>query len=113
MGFPLRKTIQVSEYGPPKPGRLGVMVPGPLTWVPKKVFGWAVVRVEEEQGDSVMRLIDDLQLIAPPGTIPEASNKIKLPDGSEWSVQGNAEDYNANPWWEPGLVIFHCRKVTG
>lgn len=112
MGFPLRKTIHVSELGPPSFDRFGNEIPGKLEWVPKKVFGWAKVRVEEEQGDSTMRLIDDMQLIAPDGTVKPDSN-IKLPDNTEWSVEGNAEDYSANPWFNPGLVIYHCRKVTG
>lgn len=112
MAFPLKKTIHVSEYGPPTYDRFGNEIPGAVEWVPKKVFGWAVVRVEEKQDDSVMRLIDDLQLIAPNGTVGADSN-IRLPDNSEWTVEGNAEDYSANPWFNPGLVIYHCRKVEG
>lgn len=110
--YPLRQTIYVGTPGEPTKDRFGNEIPGPMEWAPANVFGWAVVRTEEQTGDSIMRLIDDLQLIAPVGLLT-AENEIRLPDDTTWVVEGNAEDYNANPWFTPGLVIHHCKKVEG
>lgn len=63
-------------------------------------------------GDSIMRLVDELQVFAPPGTLDPAQ-ELRLPDGTKWTVEGNAEDYSANPWFKPGLVVIHCKRVEG
>lgn len=109
--FPLAQKIEV--YTPGEPGRdaHGNEIPGPGSWEPVRVFAWAVNKVDEERGESMLRTIDNLTVYTPEAFHP--GGRVRLPDGSEWEVEGNAEDYNNNPWWSPGLVVVHCRKVEG
>lgn len=108
----LKFTVRTEGAGRWDYDRFGneVWVPGPLEDVP--VFSWAVVKTQEIGEDSVLRTIDDLEILAPPDTFsPEQS--VTLPDGTVWQIQGNPEDINHNPYWAPGLVTYHARKTEG
>lgn len=110
--WPLKFTVQTQGEGHWEKDRFNndKWVPGELEDVP--VFSWAVVKTQEIGGDSVLRTIDDLEIMAPPGTFtPEGS--VSLPDGTVWQIQGNPEDVNNNPYWSPGLVTYHARKTEG
>lgn len=110
--YPLREQVEVGAWTDGGVDRFGNPKPGELIWESVNVFGYATVRTQEEQGDSIMRLVDELQVFAPPGTFDPAQ-ELRLPDGTKWTVEGNAEDYNANPWFKPGLVVIHCKRVEG
>jgi hypothetical protein len=55
----------------------------------------------------------DCVLYAPPGADIRSSDRVTLPDGTEWSVWGYAADY-ASPFtgWRPGMQI-RLRRFTG
>lgn len=80
--------------------------------VPVKVLGWEIVRTTEGDPDSVLRTIDEAQIIAPPGAL-DAGTEIELEGYGMWRVEGNPLDSNNGPWWSPGLVTYKARKVTG
>lgn len=107
---PLTHTVEVSQVETVT-DRLGNERPTPGPFHPVQVAGWAVAKVEETTGESVLRTVDQLDVYTPTPFEPGAS--IRLPDGGVWQVQGNAEDYRNGPWWNPGLVVVHARKVAG
>lgn len=109
--FPLGQTVEVYTPGEPITDAHGNDIPGVGSWEPVKVFAWAVNKVSEDGGEFTLRTIDELTVYAPVAFHP--GGRVRLPDSSEWEVQGNAEDYNNNPWWSPGLLVVHCRKVEG
>ena len=111
MSFPLAFTVEVYTPGTPTTDAHGNQIPGVGSWSDQGVFGWAVNKIEEEGGDHLLRTVDVLTVYTPVGF--PASGRVRLPDGSEWDVQGNAEDYNNNPWWTPGLFVARARKVEG
>lgn len=76
------------------------------------VFGWAIVKVAETVGDSVLRTVDELQLYAPPDA-PITPASVVVINGQRWKVNGIPDNYEHNPWFAPGLVLVHCRKVDG
>lgn len=111
MGFvPLVHTVEVSQVETVT-DRFGNERPAQGEFHPVKVAGWAITKVEESTGESVLRTVDQLDVYAPAPFDPGAS--IRLPDGGVWQVQGNAEDYQHGPWWNPGLVVVHARKAAG
>lgn len=114
--IPLRHTIEVYTPGKPVKDRFNNLRPGPGTWTPVKVASWSVSRTEERdiQGASILRTIDTLTIHVPPGTAPTPGGKVRLPDGSEWQVEGHGEDYNHGPFgFIPGLIVIHSKKVEG
>lgn len=80
--------------------------------VPVNVLGWEIVRTTEGDPDSVLRTVDEAQIIAPPDTFT-AADVIEIPGSGEWHIEGNPLDSNNGPWWSPGLVTYRARKVTG
>lgn len=90
----------------------GKLLPRPGETVDQPVFGWSVQQsVEKVSADGASSWLQErLQLIGPPEVIT-AEDKIVLPDGSEWALEGNAEDYNNNPWWSPGLVVYYAQRM--
>lgn len=111
--WPLKKyVIKPGEGYWGEPDRFGneKWIEGEDTEIP--VLGWEVVRSTEGDPDSVLRTIDELQIIAPPGTFtPE--DEITLPNQEKWQIEGNPLDSTNGPWWNPGLVIYRAKKVTG
>lgn len=111
--MPRRKrafTIEVAEVVQDR-DYFGNLVNKTGPYRPVRVAGWAVVKVEEQQGESVLRTIDQLEVYSPEEF--HAGSEIRLPKGSVWQVEGNAEDYRHGPWWDPGLVVVRAKKVEG
>ena len=117
--LPLELTVQVKKPGEkvenPLTGNLTTL-PGQV--VEQPVFAWSVVQSVEKTATAATReagggawLLERLEIIGPPGVITNADTVI-LPDGTQWALQGNAEDHNNNPWWSPGLVIYYAQKVS-
>lgn len=111
---PLNQVVEVYRRGAPERDRFGNERPGKGEWQPVQVASWWVDRTEEKSGDSILRTIDMLHAHLPADTPVTAASKLRLPDGSEWTVEGNPEDYN-HGWhgWEPGLLVVHAKKVEG
>ena len=111
--FPLTQTIQVTGVPSVVRDRFGNEHPVPGEPVDVKVFGWAVNQTDEKTDESVLRTIDLVDVYMPPESAPGPEARLFLSDGSEWEVVGHAEQYSANPWFDPGLVVVHARKVGG
>lgn len=112
--MPLRATIEVYTPGTPERDRRGNLVPGPGSWRQQKIASWWVDRTEEKGDDSILRTIDYLHAHFPAGHAPDPGGKLRTPDGQQWQVIGNTEDYN-HGWhgWSPGLVVVNATKVEG
>lgn len=84
-------------------------VPGPEITV--KVFAHEIVRSEESGTGSASNLLfEDLRIYAPPGMF-DYRNTVITPDGQEWSFNGAAEDNRHNPFFDPGMVVYHAIKL--
>ena len=112
-GFPTRFSVEILRTGGVVEDRFGNEVPTPGVWESVAVFGWAVNDTSEETGTSVLRTKDLLTLYVPRGSAPAPSEQVRLPDGSVWEVQGHGEDYDHNPWFQPGILVVTCKKVEG
>lgn len=109
--IPVDKTLHVrGTYG--GTDRFGNPVRVLGGWQPVMVAGWWISRVEEKTGDSVLRTVSELSIITPAGVL-SAEQQVQLPDGSVWEVHGEEENYQNGPWWNPGLVVVNCKKVSG
>ena len=110
--FPLIHTVQVARLQPGGKDSFGTPLPATrASFEDLKVAGWAVEKTEEKQGDSVLRLVDTLTLYSPEELPPDTH--IRLPNGTQWAVDGHAQDYRNGPWWDPGLVAHTCTYVSG
>lgn len=112
--IPLNQKVEVYRRGSPERDRFGNERPGKGEWQQVQVASWWVDRTEEKTEDSVLRTIDYLHVHFTPEMAPGPESKIRIPDGSEWTVEGNSENYN-HGWhgWSPGLVVVHGKKVEG
>lgn len=109
-----RQSVDVYRQGDPVKDRFGNLAPGVGVWESSPVAQWWVHRSEETDGDSVLRTVDLLTVHFPAGSEPAPSSKVRLPDGTEWQVEGNAENYDHGfHGWAPGLVVVHCKRVEG
>lgn len=109
-----RQSVDVYRQGDPVKDRFGNLTPGVGVWESSPVAQWWVHRSEETDGDSVLRTVDLLTVHFPAGSEPAPSSKVRLPDGTEWQVEGNAENYDHGfHGWAPGLVVVHCKRVEG
>lgn len=107
-------TVEIYREGAFEKDRFGNLNPGPGEWEPVKVAQWWVHRTEEQGDDSVLRTVDLLTVHVPTGDAPSPGGKVRLPDGTEWEVQGNPEDFNHGfHGWSPGLVVVHCKRTEG
>lgn len=108
----LRQTVEV--HVPTKvTNRFGDEVLGPGKWEPRRVAGWAINSTQEQEGDSVLRTIDRLVVYMGTQSAAQPDEFIRLPDGSVWRVEGNAQNFDHGPWWQPGLVVVTCTKTEG
>lgn len=110
MKYPLKQTVFTTTGGRWVEDDLGNDYWAAGERTPVKVFAFEVVRSEETTLAGHERLVEVLKIYAPPGSF-EPQKRVELPDGTFWEVDGNAEDYNNNSWWSPGLVTFQARKV--
>lgn len=111
---PLSQELEVYTQGEPVRDRFGDLRPAEGTWKTVKVASWWIDRTEEKSEDSILRTIDLLCVHCLPEDAPAAGGKFRLPEGTEWEVTGNPEDYN-HGWhdWKPGLLVVHAKKVEG
>lgn len=111
---PLRFPIEVLTPGETTTDMYGNEIPSGGQWVHAKAASWWVDKTEEKGEDSVLRTIDYLHVHLPPAEAVAAASRVRLPDGTEWDVVGNPEDYR-HGWhgFDPGLVVVHARKVEG
>lgn len=111
--FPLNCWVEVHREGDPVIDRFGNQRPRPDHWERVQVFGWAVNQTSEGDQTSVLRTYNQLSIYMPHEAIPAPSEKIRLPNGTVWEVEGNPENYDNNPWFAPGLDVVRCKKVEG
>jgi hypothetical protein len=67
-----------------------------------------------EDNDQRAQVVANAVLFVPPSTVPiTAQSRVRLPDGTEWLVEGVPQDWR-NPFtgWYPGREI-QLRRVTG
>ena len=109
----LKHTIYVSasssqaiDYSTIKGART---IPGKGVAVP--VFAYEVVKSEQRRSEGHLRLFETLRIYAPPGYFHAGQAVGFNVDALEWTVQGNAEDSNAGPWWNSGLAIYYAEIV--
>lgn len=112
--IPAIHPLEVFLPGEPVKDRFGNERPGPGEWVSVLVAQWWVHKTEESAGDSLLRTVDQLTAHFPVGEAPPPDAKIRTPDGSEWQVEGNPENYEHGfHGWSPGLVVVHAKKAVG
>ena len=111
---PARYVLEMFVAGEPVRDRFNNVRPNKGAWQRVEVSSWWVDKTEEKSGDSVLRTIDTLHIHVPTGKAPAAASKVRLPDGTEWEVRGNVEDFN-HGWhgFDTGLVVVHAVKVEG
>lgn len=113
MDFPVEVPIEVSAGFIEVVDRFGNVKLEPAGYERVLVCGWSVNPVEEDSGDSVMRVIDTLKVIAPSTLAVPPEARFRTPDGREWNVEGSPRDSNNGPWWSPGLVTVTAKGVEG
>lgn len=66
-----------------------------------------------EQLDARDQVAEDGNLYMPPGSTITPTDRVVLPDGTTWEVNGTPSDW-ASPWtgWNPGVVV-PLKRVTG
>lgn len=84
-----------------EPGR-GVSVP---------VFAHEVVRSQQIGIDGTLFTEEIMRIYAPPGYFTAGQALGHSFEKMNWRVTGNAEDSNANPWWQPGLSIYYAKVI--
>lgn len=52
------------------------------------------------------------QMIGPPGLV-SAHAIVDHASLGRFEVVGEPEDHNHNPWYQPGLVVYNLKRVTG
>lgn len=109
--IPLNQALAIAEMTHEHVDRFGDTRPVLGAAKPVPVAGWYVKPVDETAGDSVLRTVDRLTVFASEPFPPES--QITLPDGTVWAVEGHARDYRHGPWFDPGLVVIHARRVEG
>ena len=89
--IPLNQVVEVYRRGAPERDRFGNERPGKGEWQQVQVASWWVDRTDEKSGDSVLRTIDMVHVHLPADNAPTPDSMIRLPEGSQWQVQGNVE----------------------
>lgn len=75
-----------------------------------KVHGWAAPAPEERTNE---RVVIDMRLFAPAGTVVDSRDRFTLGDGHTYEVQGPVQDYSFGPFgWRPGVVV-NLLRVEG
>lgn len=113
MDFPVEVPIEISAGFIEVVDRFNNVTRKPAGYRQVLVCGWSVNPVEESEGDSVLRVIDTLKVIAPSGLDIPPESKFRTPDGREWNVEGSPRDSNNGPWWSPNLVTVTAKGVEG
>lgn len=76
------------------------------------VYGWASPSSSEPKLAGHDRVVVDVEMGAPVGTVAEPRDKFVL-GGRTYTVEGEPEDYNHSPFGgQPGIVV-NLRRVEG
>lgn len=95
-------------YTPPLKDDDGNNLPG----TPATVFAIYTGTTDEPKVVGHDRVTVEGQMIGPPGLV-SAHGVVDHDTLGRFEVVGDPEDYNNNPWYQPGLVIYNLRRVTG
>lgn len=109
---PLRQTVEV-HTPTAATNRFGDQIAGPGYWEQRQVAGWAINSTHEETGDSVLRTIDRLVVYMDANHPAQPDELIRLTNGTIWRVEGNPEQFDHGPWWQPELVVVTCIRTEG
>lgn len=111
--YPLKYEVKTRKVTGQGADRFGDTTLEYEDWENKPAFGWEISRNTETTGDSIIRTTDKMKLYAPPETNPGPGGQIQLSNNTTWEVEGNPDDYNNNPFFTPGLLVIHAKKVEG
>jgi hypothetical protein len=115
--FPLTVPVEVHEYSAGSSdgygGTTDTYTP-PLTEVGDQVLVFAIYTGTTAEPKVVGhdRVTVDGEMLGPPGLV-SAHGVIDHETLGRFEVIGEAEDYNHNPWFQPGLVVYNLRRVEG
>lgn len=114
LNIPHNHTVEVKTPGETVTDMYGNELPGNGEWVQVKAASWWIDRTEEKNQDSVLRTLDYLHVHVEDTAAATAASMVRLPDGTEWEVLGNPENYR-HGWhgFDPKLLVIHARKVEG
>lgn len=117
MTFPLRVSVEVHEYSAGDSdgygGTTDTFTP-PLdeAGTEAKVFAIYIGTTTEPKVVGHDRVTVDGAMIGPPDLV-SAHGIVDHDTLGRFEIVGDAEDYNHNPWYQPGLVVYNLRRVTG
>lgn len=112
--IPTNQALEFYYPGEPVRDRFGNERAGEGEWVAVLVASWWVDKSDEKAGESVLRTIDMLHVHVPVGFEPPPSGLVRTPDQTEWTIEGNPEDFNHGfHGWVPGLLVLHAKRVEG
>lgn len=107
--YPLRFTVKVHSRREVVDGFGDVTYePGPPRQV--RVFAWHLGGTEGGPDGHVHRVDWDATVYAPADAGITAGDVVDLGDGALFDVDGPAESWEANPWWNPGLVVIRLKR---
>lgn len=111
---PTRQFLEFLFPGEPVVDRFGNERPGVGVWEVVEVASWWIDRTDEKADESILRIIDMLHVHVPAENAPDAAGRVRTPDGAEWEIEGNFEDFT-HGWhgWNPGLLVIHAKRVEG
>jgi hypothetical protein len=93
--LPYGRTVTRLRSGEPSYDDYGNEVPGPVTETALDGCAWSP-RAGTEQLQGQDTVIVGLTLYAPPATDLLATDRVRLPDGTMWAVDGMP-----GSWWSP------------
>lgn len=100
----LRRAVQTNDFGDE------IEVSGEPETV--LVFGWYVGNGLEGRADGHVYQVEwDATVYAPIEADIHAGDRIRLPRIGEFTIVGEPSQWEANPWWSPGLVAIHLKRV--
>lgn len=76
------------------------------------VFGWYVTGGQEARPDGHIYAVEwDAVVLAPVAASLAPGDHVVLPGAGEYQVFGPPGQWDANPWWSPGLAQVRLKKV--
>lgn len=110
--FPCTVPIQVRRYQPGKKDAYGNPAPGYAKAEQVMVFGVAVSGSEAPTQTHPEAAEHRLRVYAP-AELGIGDRDQFLYQGKTFEVDGLPGNWDANPWWSPGLVEAACVEVDG
>ncbi len=80
----------------------------------RQVYGWRVrTAVDGAAAALDDRTITEVYLLTPDGDFRDG-DRVRLPDGREFTVHGEPEDFNTGPFgYQPGYRVLMRRVIDG